>query len=188
MENTLHAVPESPAPEVNESVLGFAEIEGLINQAQDSAQDSRTLMSPKSSERRKNGRPRKNPEDPKWTQSKEQAPPEAAPQIPAFDATPGCRSIFKVASRVLVSKTGLEECALHSQEIEELATTWGMVANQYMPAFLAEFGPLIAACGVTAGVAIRLNSTIQAEIDRRRAEQATNVKSTTAPIVESVVV
>lgn len=171
----------SPDPKQNPDVIpGISAIEGLIDQASEASHSSRPLMQPKSvSEKRKNGRPRKNPDDPKW-QTESGAQPEAAPQpqIPTFDATSACRDLFKVTSRLIVTQTGVEACALHETEIESLATTWGSVANQYMPAFLAQHGPIIAACAVTAGVAIRLNQTIQSEIDRRKAEQAATVKNT----------
>ena len=176
-EDAARSPGEVPATEM----AGVDAISRLIDQAQDDQGATRPLMEPKAAGaagKRRPGRPRKNPEDPKWGEREAQAAAEAVPPgPPPFDATSAFRDFFKVSSRILVAKTQVEECALQDAEVEGLATSWGAVANQYMPAFLAKHGPLLAATMVTTSVAMRLNATLQAEIERRKAERATHVEN-----------
>lgn len=171
--------PVNPAEAVD-TAAGESALADLIDRAHQDQSDSRPLMTPKDgSPRKKMGRPRKNPDDPRWQGgSARSAEPEGPPPPqgpPPFDATPLCKDTFKMLSRVIVAQTGVEACALQQDEIDTLGAAWGMVCNQYMPVVLSQYGPLIAACSVSATVALRLKSTVDAEIERRKAERAKDV-------------
>lgn len=174
---------ESINPEENtQTAVGEDALSDLIDRATNDQGASRPLMTPKENgPGAKKGRPRKNPADPKWSGSAQPQPePTPPPGPPPFDATGACREFFKVASKVLVAKTGVQDCALLPEEQDGLSVAWGAVANQYIPLVLAQYGPLILACSVTASVVMRLNVVAQNEIDRRKAAQAQEVKNESA--------
>lgn len=167
---------ENPQTAVGEDALA-----DLIERAASDQGGSRPLMTPKDGTT-KIGRPSRS--DPRYKGKNKKlggeevaADPAAPPGPPPFDATGACKEFFKVASKVLVAKTGVADCALLPEEIDGLGSAWGAVANQYMPVVLAQYGPLILACSITGSVIMRLNVVAQNEIERRKAAQATEVKS-----------
>ncbi len=89
-----------------------------------------------------------------------------------FDFKKGARGIFTVASALIVRSTGVQALALMSEEIDALGDAWGTVAEIYIPETLSKHGALIMAGTITAGVAMRLHTTLDAEVKRAQAAYA----------------
>lgn len=152
----------SPDPaRAPETVIGEAEIESLIEQANQASSESRTFMEPAASApKRGRGRPKKE------APPKQEEGPKA--EEPKVDFSGLFIPVFQVGSAMLVRATGVPEVALVPQEITGLSVAWGAVAAKYAPAFLAQHGELIVAIGTTLSVGARINATLKEAIELRK--------------------
>jgi len=169
-----------------ETAAAESEIQGLIQSANENTEETRSFMEPKPPKRR-GGRPRKNPDDPKW-RSQDSAgnadkPTEGEPERPQFDSSTACKLVFGVASNLLVRATRCEGAALLPGEVDALGTVWSKVLDRYMPEFLNAHGDLLTALTVTASVGMRINVELQREYERRKAEKS-NVNVVQSEVVK----
>ncbi len=150
-----------------------ASIETLISKANEEQSEARGFMEPKS-EKKKRGRPKKEPQS-------EQTPPETGEPGPSTGPTgaeyaAALRGLFTVGSNMLVRATKVPDVALQPQEIDSLSITWSSVIHRYMPAYLATHQELLAAFAVTGMVGFRIHMVLTEEIEKRKAEKAKKVE------------
>lgn len=174
---------ESPVQDVNQNVKDIPqateELRALAQEAAAESSDDRKFMEPK----KKTGRKRKNPDDPKWQKIDAERAQKEEPQsskspddilLPsgasAFSKN-ACRGSFKLLGAVIVRTTGLPDTAPTDSELEDLSEMWGRVVDQYAPQVVAKYGNLIGAGTVTFAYLVRVKGSIDLEIERRLAEK-----------------
>jgi hypothetical protein len=181
-QQAIETVPVTPQPKV-ETEIAEAEIENLINQAQQTESESRPFMQPKATTEKRRGRPRKNPDDPKWTggNASTNQNEQANPETPPADFKEPCKLLFTMLSGLLEKSTKCPDMALMPPEIDALGNSWGAVCNRYMPNILGAHAELVIALTISAPVAIRLHTVAQMEIEKRKAAQAKEVVAIVEP-------
>ena len=180
-ENSKIETPVSTTPPEAPKIDNFTaqnSVEGLIKQANETQGENRGFMEPKDSVKKsKGGRPRKDPNDPKWANRTVPGPQAQSGVMPATpgvniaaDFLPAFKGLFTVSSGMLVRSTGLKETALDPSEIEGLSMAWSAVAARYLPAAMQQYAELIGAVTITGAVGYRIYSVVHVEIERRKRE------------------
>jgi hypothetical protein len=156
---------------------GDAEVARLIHQAATDAGESRPFMEPKTAApKRGRGRPKKEQAESADTAAPgaEQAGP---PPDPALGAKKVARATWSGVSGFLVKWTKVPEVAMTPEELDQMSDIWGEVAYKHLPGIMEKWGLEIAAITITAGVGFRMQAVLEKEVERRKAEQAKEVKS-----------
>lgn len=155
-----------------EKVMKAGELKELLDQAEENEQTGRSLMEPAAIAKKKRGRPSNAEKAAREAEQPSPGPaPNAPPPPPPLDCTPACILTFDLTSKWICRYTEEPRMALHKDEIEGLGKAWGAVANQYLPAWLAQHANLVAACVITGQVGMRLNATAQELVKEKRAAQ-----------------
>ena len=185
------AIPEAPKVETQAAPSeAIAAVAALAGQAQAATDGAKPFMEPKNEgeqSTRKKRVYRKNPSDPHWSGTSQTptgggSSEQAAPTPPPADYTELCKNTFKIASGVIVRGTQCPAAGLLPEEVDALAASWNKVIVRYAPAFLNSHAELLGAVVVTGVVGMRINSVLQAEVKRRKAEADARANVKTAPV------
>ncbi len=155
-----------------DQLLKANELKSLLNEADETEQSGRSLMEPAAVAKKKKGRPSNAEKAAREAQAAPAAQAAPEPQIPAFDCTPAATLTFSMLSAWVARYTEEPRMAMYPEEIQLLGQSWGLVANQYLPQWLAAHANLATAIVITGQVGMRLNSTAQMLIkEKQRARE-----------------
>jgi hypothetical protein len=166
-----------------------ADLRRMASEASELGTGSRPFMEPKAKTEglKKETRGRKSNAEKARIEAEKQAPQGQGvnPQPQAPLGAPGkdvMRPVFQVISGLLPRLTSVPATKLSDEEVEQLAITWGAVADKYLPGIINEHGVLIAAIGVTAVVGWRISEELEKEIQARKKAQKNKDEKNVTPL------